>query len=136
MFKFTNVANATASGEVVTFDRARSSTYTPVGTNDTNLSGLTFYTAFWVRVGDVIYVAGAFDADAVATGATSFELSLPVASNFTAATEAAGGAWCSGAERAFAVSANVANDRAYFLATLQNTAVQTFSFCFSYRVLP
>lgn len=134
-FKFTGAGNATSNGEFVTYDKAKSGTYTPVSTNDSNLSGLTFLTAHWTRVGDVVTVSGTFEADAVSAGVTSFEMSLPVASNFVSTANAAGGAWCDGAERSFRVSANVANDRAYFLATLQNTTVQSFGYSFSYQVL-
>ena len=134
-FKFTGAANAAGAGELVTYDKAKSGTYTPTATNDSNLSGLTLYIAHWIRVGEVVTVSGAFEADAIATGATTFELSLPVASNFAATTNAAGGAWCDAAERSFRVSAQVANDRAYFQATLQNTTIQSFGYSFSYQVL-
>ncbi len=134
-YKFTGAAAAATTGDFVTYDQAKSGTYTPTATNDTNLSGLTLFVAQWTRVGNVVTVNGAFEADAVAVGATTFELSLPIASNFAATTNAAGGAWCDGAERAFRVSAQVANDRAYFQATLQNTTIQTFGYSFSYQVI-
>lgn len=66
-------------------------TYTGADTANTNLDSATAGTLFYVRTGNIVEISGSFNADPTTTlTATSFELSIPVASNFTTDEDAAG----------------------------------------------
>lgn len=71
--------------------RSLSGTYTPTVSNTVNVDASTPLAAQYFRVGDVVTVAGEVDVDPTATLTTSFELSLPIASNFSATNNAGGG---------------------------------------------
>lgn len=71
--------------------RSLSGTYTPTVSNTTNVDSSTPLAAQYFRVGDVVTVAGEVDVDPTAALTTSFELSLPIASNFSATNNAGGG---------------------------------------------
>jgi hypothetical protein len=68
-----------------------SSTYTPTGTAVGNIDSVTPSVFRWARVGAVVMFSGQVSLNTTNefTG-SSFRLSLPVASNFTAATNASG----------------------------------------------
>jgi hypothetical protein len=71
-----------------------SGTYTPTPFAGTNmLVGNIIPAQFqWIRVGNVVSFSGSVQADPTAAGIfTSFGLSLPIASNFTSATNLGGG---------------------------------------------
>lgn len=51
---------------------------------------VTLLSQVWQRVGDVVCVSGEFNLDALTPGTLNFNVALPVASNFTAATDARG----------------------------------------------
>ncbi len=111
-----------------------SGTYTPVSSSATNTSNITFYAATWIRVGNVVVVSGLVDVDAVAAAATSFEATLPIASNFTSAIDAAGTAGADTAENAMRIYASAANDKVVFSGISAVIAVQTFGYTFSYLI--
>ncbi len=68
-----------------------SGTYTPTLTNTTNIAASTANLCHWLRVGDVVHVAGTVDIDPTAGSTlTTLDLSLPVASNFTGSGSLAG----------------------------------------------
>lgn len=116
----------------VQIDRCESGTYTPTATIVTNLDSVTPGTFFYQRVGDVVAVFGVAQVDPTASGSIVFRLSLPVASNFAAASDAAG----AGQLFATFVQADATNDAAAVTAP-NNTATSAYSlyFSFSYRVL-
>ena len=61
-----------------------SGTYTPTFTTIANASAASMSSTYftWMRVGNVVHVAGSVTITAVATGPTNIELTLPIASNF------------------------------------------------------
>ena len=68
-----------------------SGTYTPTITNSTNVAASSNPTAIWSRVGNVVTVSGSVEIDPTsATTNTLAGISLPIASNFTAGTDAFG----------------------------------------------
>lgn len=69
---------------------ANSSTYTPTATGVLNITTVTPGTFWYTQVGSVVWVAGTVTVDPVAAGATTYRLSIPVASNFGGTTEATG----------------------------------------------
>lgn len=64
--------------------------YTPTITAVTNASSATLQSARYMRVGKVVTVACEIAVDAIATGLVSIGISLPVASDFTAAHQCSG----------------------------------------------
>ncbi len=114
-----------------------SSTYTPAHTNLTNLSATTPRVTTYSRHGDMVVVEGEFSADPTAPAATtSFEMSLPVASNFANTFECGGaGAGDSQAGYSVRISGNVANDTAFVSWIAADVSNQQISFIFGYRVI-
>ena len=101
------VPRFTGSGTAELIDVAYG-TYTPTATALVNITSVTPAVATYIRIGSIVHVAGAFSAD-IGAGSASFELSLPIASNFTAAGDLAG-AGILGQTTTIALSADVTND--------------------------
>jgi hypothetical protein len=119
-----------------------SGTYTPTLTNSTNvdISNSTAYACQYMRVGDVITVSGKVSIAVIGTGITRLNMTLPVASNFSADENCAGTAQVSYAgvstNLAAQVKADFSNDRAQILYFGNVTgAAQDFYFTFTYRVI-
>jgi hypothetical protein len=130
--------NATAQGSATNQD-IRSGTYTPTRSAETNLdSNVTPSQAQWFRVGNVVTVSGrvtVVDPTLTAT-ATSFELSLPVASNIGAVEDLAGTAFCGTIEGMGAeVTGSVANNTAVFSWIATDVTSQSWSYHYTYEVI-
>jgi len=70
-----------------------SGTYTPTLANTVNVAASTSYVAQYMRVGSVVTVSGRVDIDPTAASVdTILDISLPIASNFTALEQCAGAA--------------------------------------------
>ena len=82
-------------------------------------------------------VSGRFTVDPVLTAtATSFEITLPVASNLGAVEDAAGVAMCGTiASMTAAIIGSVANNTAVVQWIATDITAQTWSFVFSYQVI-
>lgn len=114
------------------------STTTPTGTAGTNVDAVTPYPMHWTRVGSTVAYSFAVDIDAtVGSGSAIVEISLPVASNFAATTNANGviseGVAPSGTSGW--VVASVANDRLVLTVTATTTAARTYFVSGTYTVL-
>lgn len=85
------IDDTTASGARTTLDMANT-TWTPSFTNTTNIDTSSASTSYYLRVGDIVLVFGGGTVDATAGAATYtvMGISVPVASNFTAARQAVG----------------------------------------------
>ena len=113
-----------------------SGTYTPTASSLVNLGTPTVYACQWMRVGNVVTVSGRIDLTPTANAtATRLNLSLPVASNFTAAEQAGGAAASISVEQTLGIWA---------LATTQTVRIQGLSsttsstghhFSFTYQVI-
>jgi len=113
-------------------------TYTPTRSAEANMdSNVTMTEAQYMRVGNTVTVSGRFTADPTLTAtATSFEITLPVASNIGAVEDVAGVAFCGsiagmGAE----VIGVVANDTAKIQWVASDITSQTWSYTFSFQVI-
>lgn len=116
----------------VQIDRCESGTYTPTGTIVTNLDSVTPGLFFYQRVGDVVSGWGPVTYDPTAGSSCSFALSLPIASNFAAATDAAGVSNRATGE----IAADSTNDRlSVLMSSNASTASTTAYFSFAYRML-
>lgn len=128
----------TGSGNTgwVLHDRCESGTYTPTGTTVTNLDSVTPSLSFYQRVGDIVTVALSGTMDPTASGNVVFGISLPIASNFAAATDATGtvgGLPVVGGNSM--VAADATNDRLTVNIGNSQTASTSWSAVAQYRVL-
>ena len=114
-----------------------SGTYTPSVTNVANLGSVTVFTAQHMRVGNTVTVSGIFLIDPTASGAvTTFRVSLPISSNFTAKEDLGGsGAAKSGSIASILINADSANDEAFFEFTSQTANPHDASYTYTYRIL-
>ncbi|TWT11714.1 hypothetical protein [Reyranella sp. CPCC 100927] len=121
--------NATAgTGDVA------SGTYTPTLAGTLNVDAVANGAASYIRVGNIVQVAGQFDVDPTAAGATGVGISLPIASNLGASSDLHG-IGSGGVEANGRVFGDAANDRAMFNFNTTLTSSHTVFFMFAYRVL-
>jgi hypothetical protein len=109
-------------------------TYTPSLTNVANVAASTAYLCQYLRVGNIVTVAGAVTIDATTTGTTQLGMSLPVASNFANNYELGGVARSPTTDTA-RILADTTNDRANIYFTCADTASLLWSFTFTYLVI-
>jgi hypothetical protein len=84
------VPRFTGSGTAEVID-VEYGTYTPTVSNTTNVDSLTVPAAWtYLRIGNLVHVAGTLTLDATADSDALFDLTTPIASNFTAITQAVG----------------------------------------------
>ena len=108
-------------------------TWTPTLTNTLNVGASTSYQCNYMRVGNTVTVSGRVDIDATATGSVILEMSLPIASNFTA-FENAGGTGASTINTTSPIYASAANDRLLFVYTATVATNEPFHFSATYRI--
>lgn len=117
-----------------------SGTYTPTLTNTTNVASSTANAGQWIRVGNVVHVAGSVAINPTSASAlTEIEISLPIASNIAGAANLRGTAVrvSSGAQY---IAGVVFGDAAADTASLQfycdsDAGDATWSYTFSYVIL-
>lgn len=117
-----------------------SGSYTPAGTVGTNVASVTPAKALYTRIGNVVHVTGTVSAvSSAATGAKTFYLSLPLASNLAATTDlsgAIGQTSNTGDPVGPAVVADPTNDRAQVnYNTAFGSGTHTFGYSYSYEML-
>jgi hypothetical protein len=91
----------------------------------------------WLRVGATVTVSGTVQIDPTAAGNTVLNMSLPVSSNFTAATQAGGtfSTTTAGQSDNGSIIANTASDVFEFRFNAVNIANATYAFSVTYQVL-
>lgn len=116
-----------------------SGTYTPTGTGLTNVSSITPGVAQWMRVGNVVTVSGSVSVTptAAAPTKTTFNLTLPLASNFAASSQCGGGGGRNLAAQVEAalVLADTVNDQATIAFMATSTGAATLYYSYQYLVL-
>lgn len=112
--------------------------YTPTRSAEVNMgANVTMFEGQYMRVGNTVTCSGRFTADPATTLlATSFEMTLPVASNFGAVEDCAGVAFCGditgmGAQ----ISGSVANNTMVVSWIASNVTAQSWSFTATYQVI-
>ena len=113
-------------------------TYTPVRSAEANLdANATMFEAQYDRTGNTVTVSGRFTADPTAPAtATSFEMTLPIASNIGAVEDLAGVAFCGAiAGQGAQISGSVANNTAVVSWVSGDVTSQSWSFIFQYAVI-
>lgn len=112
-----------------------SGTYTPTLTNTLNLDGSTALQCQYMRVGDVVTVSGALNANPTAAGDTQLGISLPIASNLTSVQTCCGVAANSlVAGLSAAILGDATNERAVMQWNAVDTGNRTMYFTFSYLI--
>ncbi len=123
-------------GTIATLEGAQDY-YTPTAANDANLDALpTMYEAMYYRIGDLVTVAGRFTANATLTATTtSFTMTLPIASDFTALHDCAGTANSpTVAGQSVAIYADTTNNVAKVQWVSGGTGDIEHFFTFTYRI--
>jgi len=105
-------------------------------TNMTNVASATAGAIYYTRVGDNVVFGGPVTVQATATGAVSFQMALPVASNFSGNNQASG-TIVSGnaADMVGVIQSNSTNDTFDIQYTATTTASRTFVINGIYRVI-
>lgn len=111
--------------------------FTPTRSAEVNMdANVTMSDAQYLRVGRTVTVAGRFTANPTAAVASSFELSLPIASNISAPEDVAGTAVCGAVAGMCAEVIGVAaNDTAKVQWIATDLSSQTWSYTFTYQVI-
>lgn len=112
----------------------KSGTWTPTLTNTTNITASTARTCMYIRVGNVVQVSGNIDVDATAVGDIVLGISLPIASNFTAAADAAGTTGVNNSSTDGFIQADTTNDRLIAYTSMGTASNSTFCFTGMYLV--
>ncbi len=108
--------------------------YSQTLTNVTNVDSSTALGSVYLRLGNVVLVAGAAQIDATALAATEVGISLPVASNL-GAFDCWGAAGANAIQQSGAILADAANDRARIQYVATSTAAQVMWYVFGYLVI-
>lgn len=128
--------NNTGSVTGTTNQYVASGTYTATLTAVTNVQASTPYQMQWMRVGNVVTVSGQIDIDPTASAATQLGVSLPIASDFTLATNCAGAAAGDGtANTTGMVSSDFTNNRAQIDVNPPGTGNVPYYVHFTYLIL-
>lgn len=128
-------ANATA---LLGLLRISWGTYTPTLTNTTNVAASTSYLAKYIRVGDIVFVAGRLNIDptAAAPTLTTLGVSLPIASDLTNSEQCSGVyARLNDATGGGVVTGDTTNNRANITFFASNAGNNTGGYAFAYQVL-
>lgn len=126
---FSTTANAASSDSGV---------YTPTRSAEANMdSNVTMFEAQYMRVGNTVAFSGRYTADPTLTATvTSFEMTLPVASNIGAVEDLAGVAVCGAiAGMCAQISGVVANDTMKVSWISTDVTAQSWSFTGTYQVI-
>jgi hypothetical protein len=112
--------------------------FTPTRSAEVNLdANVTLTEGQFLRVGNTVTMSGRFTADpTVAATATSFEMTLPIASNIGAVEDLAGVAFCGSiAGQGAEITGSVANNTAVVSWVSGDITSQTWSYTFTYEVI-
>ena len=134
---FSSVATSGAYGDLSGTPTLTSGTYTPTLTNVLNVSGgSNDGNAQYTRVGNTVTVYGSVSFTQTTTGNSLIGISLPIASNFTANTQAHGmGVSFKTVSTNGVISSDITNDRVSLSFVANSADTQTFRYSFMYQVL-
>jgi hypothetical protein len=127
-------SSAQTFSSTITASNVLSSTYTPTVTGSTNVAASTAYECVYMRVGNVVTVAGRVDIDPTAAGDTLWLMSLPIASDLTNSGDLGGAFADDLGTVGGAVKGRTANDDALFRVSVSSTANTGFWFTFTYII--
>jgi len=119
-------------GKLTHFDRGFHGAYTPASSALANLEAATPAEGIFRRTGNLVEAWVPVTLDATAAGAFSFELALPVASDFTGVNDCMGGVF--GSSESFKVTSSVTNNTAVVSGVAVSTASGAYTVYFAYKV--
>ena len=120
------------------WDQSVSGTWNPTRSAEANMdANVTMTQGQWMQIANTVTFSGQFTANpTLAATATSFEITLPVASNFTATSDAAGVAFCGAiAGMGAQITSSIANNTLVITWVSSDIASQTWSYSGSYTIL-
>lgn len=128
------VSYDTSSGKIGWF--TPSGAYTPTITGSNNYSGSSDSKAMWMRLGNIVTVSGSVVIDPTAAGLVIFDISLPVASDFTGVQDVAG---TGGFEDyqingSNAIIANATDNRAQVEVSASSGSASFYFYTFKYEI--
>ena len=109
-------------------------TYTPTISNTTNIAVSAAQVTHYVRVGNQVFGGGKITLRASAASGVGLNISLPIASNFTVNTDAAGNGSSQNADVDMTIDADTANDAMTMTYIALDTSSANFFFQFIYTV--
>lgn len=112
-----------------------SGTWTPTLTNASGLSSSTANLSYYLRIGSIVFFSGSLSITPSFATSTVVRISLPVASNFGAVSDAAGVSAVMNNTEVGTVYGNVANDTLEMELIVGSTAARLVRFTGSYRVI-
>lgn len=118
----------------VRFNDGTSGTYTPVITPGANVERATATVCQYMKVGNIITVSGELQVDTKGAGAFEAAISLPVASDLNASSDAAGTAASSNGV-ILRLSGDAANNRVRVNGVAANGENTVYSFTLTYKLL-
>jgi hypothetical protein len=129
--------NVDASAGTVTIAGITSGTYSPTVTAVTNVDSASADADFmYTRVGNMVQGYGSVSIDPTAgSGTTRIEISLPIASNFAAATDAVGGGSAQVTNTTGSIAADTTDDRLALQFQSPTTASMAWRIWFMYQIL-
>jgi hypothetical protein len=111
-------------------------TFTPTITGTANVASSTPRLSTYLRVGTRVIVSGEMDITATGSGATTWGVSLPVASNFSTSYQCGGsGATDAATSKGVVIDADATNKRATFSFLAASGATHTITFTFMYQIV-
>jgi hypothetical protein len=117
-----------------------SGTYTPTVVGGTNVSAITPQVCYYTRIGDMVTVTGniAITPTTAASALTDVQISLPIASNITDATDiggvGAGSTFGTTSNSAMTLFGDTGSNRAAGYFNAGSTSLAGWTFQFSYKV--
>jgi hypothetical protein len=132
----TAIHNNSAGAAGTTNQYIASGTYTPTATAGANVTAASSAAAQWMRVGNVVTVSGyVFMSCSTQNASTQLGISIPVASTFSSATQAAGTAATNNGTGFGAIMGDTTNSRVTFTGTTINAGTNNLFYTFTYQVL-
>ena len=116
---------------------ADNGTWTPTLTGVTNIGSSSANAGFWSRIGDVVTFSVVINVTPTASGPTAsqIDLSLPIASNFATAVQAAGTGVEGLNSQVGRIASDATNDRLTMNFSAVSTAARNWSITGQYRVI-
>jgi hypothetical protein len=132
-----SVTKTAVTSPAATDGNVFSGTYTPTLTNVTNISSSTVEGLHYMRVGSVVTVAGRVRVTATAAGNVRIDISLPIATTFTAGNQlgGAGGSATGVVDVPTALMGNPTDHRAIMAYVAPSTDERFLAFTFTYRIM-
>ena len=113
-------------------------TYTPTITGIANVASSTPRVTQYIRLGSVVHVSGRVEVTPTAVGTTTFQLSLPIASNMADSWQLAGTAFAveGSTNIGFPITGSTVDDRPNFSFSAGTTASHPVIYSYTYLVVP